>query len=144
MTITQWLRTTKNPDVITGPPARPFAYLLARSAALICSFARSHAHSACGKMNDSMSQNDLVFGQRPRRGRCPMQQRGFCAYVRTYVRTYVRPPIKLQGHIARPLGPQARSLGPPASLLKPPARPLMPPARPLWPQARLLWPPARL
>ena len=69
---------------------------------------------------------------------------GFCAYVRTYVRTYVRPPIKLQGHIARPLGPQARSLGPPASLLKPPARPLMPPARPLWPQARLLWPPARL
>ena len=75
---TLWARSNKNPDVSIGPLARPFAlshallthllapHCLLPSHAPLCSFVRSLAHSlthfrVCGKVNDSMSQNDLVL-----------------------------------------------------------------------------------
>ena len=49
--VTQWFRTAKNRDVRTEPLAHSF----------LC-FARSLTLSrACGKVNDKMSQNDLVL-----------------------------------------------------------------------------------
>ena len=65
-----WARSTKNPDVSTGPLARPFARSLApltRSLAPHCSLCsrallRSLAHSfARGNVNDIMSQKSLVL-----------------------------------------------------------------------------------
>ena len=60
-----WSRTTKNSDISAGPLACPFAGTVHSSAcsallgALICSLA---VHSrARGKVNDSMTQNDLVL-----------------------------------------------------------------------------------
>ena len=71
-----WFRAAKSRDVSTGPLARPFAHSLvllthflaqycsfrSHSAALIRSLAPLLTHSrARGKVNDSMSQNDLVL-----------------------------------------------------------------------------------
>ena len=73
----QWFRAAKNRDVSTEPHAcsvhsfarttHSFAYSkllasLARSSALIHLLARSLTNSrACGKVHDSMSQNDLIM-----------------------------------------------------------------------------------
>ena len=53
--------------------------------------------------------SELLFGQRPRRGRSPVEHRGTSPYVRPYVRPSVRPSV-------RPVPPET-----PASGLRPPA-----------------------
>ena len=53
-----WARTTKNLNCRTGPFARPFARSLAPLIRSLAHFAHSLAR---GKVNDWMSQNDLVL-----------------------------------------------------------------------------------
>ena len=85
----QWFKTAKNQDICNGPLASPFARLLTLLThplaphCLLCSRAplRSlirllthFAHSrARGTENVRMAIHFVVFGQRPRRGRCPLK-----------------------------------------------------------------------
>ena len=81
-----------------------------------------------------------LFGQRPRRGRCPIQQGRFCAYVRPSVRPSVRSvrPARILGPKTRLLRPQAKFLGSPARLLGLSTKLLGLPAMLLGLQTRLL------
>ena len=55
-----------------------------------------------------------VFGQRPRRGRCPVEYRGTFvrsfvhSFVRSFVRLFVRPPLPASGLKSQPQGSNPR------------------------------------
>ena len=86
---TQWLRTAKNRDISTGPLARLFAGTthsfgcstqLASPARSACSNARSLTQSAFGKVNDWMSQNELVLSDSAVSRYCERASNGPCDY----------------------------------------------------------------